>query len=354
MKSSFLLTIALTTLLASSAWAQGSRTRAMRGATTKPKTTKTTKPQAAKPAAKPQAAKPVTTATSTQAVSATDAAKKTSFEKFYDRLSINYFGQFTSPTLEDWNQSNAALSPVMGDTERRCRKNCDTYAMNVWSQVNFAYDFGWKMKFNIIPRWTTYLANPRDMNKGVGEDRAMIGLEDFLVGISGVVVTTEDKKFNWWIRPGFRLPTSHFSRHYNNGSFGDLTNNLEIAHSLTYDFNPAFQVGMNAQQRMWVYEDRYNGSRLRLYFAPYISYSISDKTKWQTYYQLMSENNKRWEAVNNKPPVFKDVYQDMFTGIAHDFTDRLNVMPYIGVFVDDIPLSMRSAYLGAWISYRIK
>ncbi len=348
MKSSFLLTFALSALISTTVSAQGSRTRSMRGV----------RPQQT-------VVKPVTTTTTTtQAVAAVDPAKKTPFEKFYDRLSINYFGQVTSPHLKKWSSKNAALSPQLGDAtlgrnngneERRCAKNCDSYAANLWSQVNFAYDFGWKMKFNFIPRWTTYLGNPKDMNRSVGEDRGFVGLEDFLFGLSGVVYTSEDKKFNWWTRPGVRLPTSHFSRRYNSGAFGDLTNNVELAHSVTYDFNAQWQIGFNAQQRMWVYEDRFNISRFRFYTAPYVSYAVSDKTKVQWYYQNMIENNKRFNSIGDrKKPTFKDIYQDTFIGVAHDFTDRLNIMPYVGMFVDDIPYSMESAYVGAWISYRIK
>lgn len=351
MKSSFLLTIALSALISTTVSAQGNRTRAMRG---------TTGPRQIKPVAKPST--PVTSSsTSTQTVAAVNPANKTAFERFYDRLSISYFGQATSPNLKKWSSKNAALSPQLGDERlnaqdtRRCPKNCDSYAANLWSQVNFAYDFGWKMKFNFIPRWTTYLGHPRDMQRAIGEDRAIIGLEDFLFGFSGVIYTSENKKFNWWTRPGVRLPTSHFSRHYNNGAFGDLTSNVEIAHSVTYDFNAQWQIGFNAQQRMWVFEDRYNPSRFRFYTAPYISYAFTDHTKVQWYYQNMIENNKRWHTIGDRKKVaFRDIYQDTFVGVAHDFTDRLNIMPYVGMFVDDIPLSMESAYVGAWISYRIK
>lgn len=345
MKSSFLVSIVLSALVSMSALGQTNRAKKVQQKAT-PKTTTTTAP--------------AKQTTSSQSVATTSAAEKTSFQKFYDRLSIGYFGVFTSPTLEDWDSSNAAISPQLGDTEKRCRKNCDSYAMNMWNQVNFAYDFGWIMKFVIIPRWTVHFVNPRDMNRGVGEDRAMIGLEDFLVGFAGTVVASEDKKFNWFIRPAMRLPTSHFSRNFNQADsakkpgVGDLTQNLELAHFITYDFNPEWQVGFQLQQRMWVYEDRYNLTRFRYITVPYISYAIRETTKIQMYYQNMIENNKRWESVNGKKPAYKDIYQDVLLGVSQDVTKTVNVTPYVGFFIDDIPHSMRSAYLGAWISWKIK
>lgn len=348
MKSSFVLTMLLSALVSFSAMGQTNRARRVQQ---KPAASKAT---VTKPA-------PATTQTTTQSVATTSAADKSAFQRFYDRLSIGYFGVYTSPHLKKWNSKNAALSPALGDARldandtRRCSKNCDSYAMNLWNQVNFGYDFGWIMKFVFIPRATIYLNNPRDMNRPVGEDRAAIGLEDFLVGFAGTVISSEDKKFNWFMRPAMRLPTSHFSRHYNSGAFGDITHQLELAHFITYDPTPQLQFGLQLQQRVWIYEDRYNASRLRFYTSPYVSYAVTEKTKLQAYFQSMIENNKRWESIGDrKKPSFRDIYQDIMVGASHDVTPTVNVMPYLGVFVDDIPISMESAYLGAWISWKIK
>lgn len=336
MKSSFLVSIVLSALVSVPALAQTNRPRRVQQ-----------KPSVTKPAA-PAAS----TQTTSQAVSATAAAEKSSFDKFYERLSIGYFGVFTSPTLEDWDTRNAAISPEYGDTGKHCRKNCDTYAMNLWSQINFAYDFGWLMKFVVIPRWTTYFDNPRDM--GAPEDQGTFGLEDFLVGFAGSIITSEDKKFNWFIRPGMRLPTSRFSRDYDHPAFGQITHQLEVAHFITYDFNPQWQLGLQLQQRFWIFENRYNYSRARFLTSPYVSYAVADTTKLQVYYNHFLENNKRWKSVNGKDPVFKDVWQELQIGVAQDITKTVNVMPYLGLFVNDVPFSSRSAYLGAWISWKIK
>lgn len=335
MKSSFLVCIVLSALVSMSAFAQAPRAKKVQ-----PKASTTTAPG--------------TQTTTSQSVATTPVENKTSFQKFYDRLSIGYFGVFTSPTLEDWDSSNAAISPEWGDTGKNCTKNCDTYAMNVWSQFNIQYDFGWKMKFAVLPRWTTHFANPRDMSTSAGEDRAMIGLEDALVGFAGVILASEDKKFTWWMRPGMRLPTSHFSRNYESGEFGSISRQFEALSAFTYDFNPAWQIGLYAQQRIWIYDERYNPSRFRLYNSPFVSYAPRESTKIQIYYENILESNKRWESINGKPPVYKDYWQTVMFAVGQDITPKLNVMPYLTVFVNDIPLSMRSAFIGAWISYKIK
>ena len=83
-------------------------------------------------------------------------------------------------------------------------------------------------------------------------------------------------------------------------------------------------------------------------------YSINDTTRIQAYYQNIIENDRRWESINGKKPVFKDYYQDIILGVNKDVTKKLNIYPFLGMFIDDVPLSDKSFYVGAWISYQIK
>lgn len=272
---------------------------------------------------------------------------KTSFDKFSERLSINYFGVLTSPPLEDWDTNNAAISPEFSGN---C-KNCDSYSLNLWSQVNFAYNFGAKFKFNLIPRWTTFFDTPSDQGQG---ERGFFMPEDALVAFSGVFLSSTDKKFNWWMRPGVRLTTSRFSRTYESGTWGTMTHQLEWLHSFTYDFTPQFQIGLLAQQRMWVYDDRYNTSRMRYFTSPFVSFTINDTTKIQAYYENMIENNRRWKSINNKEPTYRNVWQNAYVGVSKDITPKLNFFPWVSAFVNDVPFSGRSFWAGAWISYSIK
>jgi hypothetical protein len=335
MKRSFLLTVILSALFSGHTYAQNKKAKVV---------TKEVTPTSR------VATKTVSTEASTAEVAKSD------FDKFYERLSISYFGVLTTPTFEKWDSNNAALSPEFSGGDP-CR-NCDSYSLNVWSQVNFGYNYGGKMKFNVIPRFTTFLDGPSDQPAG---ERGMVLLEDMLVGFSGVVASSPDKKINWWMRPGMRIPTSHATRHYNNldtvkngPGFGRLTYGLEWLHSLTYDYDKDLQVGITFQHRMWVFENRYNGSRIRHLTSPFISYALNDTTKVQLYYENMIENNKRWESINGKKPVYYNVWQNAYVGVAKDITPKLNLFPYISAFVNDVPFSMRSVWAGMWISYTIK
>ena len=336
MKSSFLFIVITATLMANVAFGQTKKT-------VKKSSTKVQKTAA--PAVAPAPVKKQVTTTAAAEEVKTEVSKS-SFDKFYERLSIGYFGVLTTPNFENWDSRYAALSPEFsGGT------NQDSYAMNLWSQVNFAYNFGAKMKFNVIPRFTVFLDEAP--TQGAGE-RGMILIEDALIGFSGVVYSSSDKKFNWWMRPGVRLSTSHFSRHYNHPDFGRLSHQLEWLNSFTYDFNPTWQLGLTFQDRYWIFDDRYNASRNRLLYSPFLIYTVNDSTKIQAYYEIMFENNKRWESINGQKPVYYDVWQNAYIGVAKDITSKLNVFPYISVFVNDVPLSMQSVWAGAWISYQIK
>src|SRR5690606_4223585 len=135
----------------------------------------------------------------------------------------------------------------------------------------------------IMPRFTVMLANPRDMETTVGEDRAMFLLEDLMVGFSGVVYSSEDKKFNWWMRPALRLPTSKFSRNYRHSDFGSITYQPDWVNSFTYDFDKQWQVGFTVVNRIWIFEDRFNSSRHRIIAVPSLIYTVNDLTKVQVY-----------------------------------------------------------------------
>lgn len=276
-------------------------------------------------------------------------SQEKTFDKFYERLKVGYFGVFTSPTfdeMEKGNFSNAAISPEFsGGT------NKDTWPTNIWHQISFNYNFGAKMNFVVNPRFMTPLAHPVDMKDP--EDRSLIMVEDFLVGFQGVVVTAYDKAFNLWIRPGVRLPTSRASINAGQAGAGTLTNQLELAYLATFDFNKIWQLGVFGQMRSWVIEDKFGMDRFRFYTAPFVQYTIDDTSRIQTYFETMIETDRRSKPSNDRDPVFKDVWQNIFVGYSKDITPKLNVMPFLGTFINR-PITDKSFWIGAWISYQIK
>lgn len=278
------------------------------------------------------------------------AKQKTTFEKFSDRIKIGYFGVLTTPTLYDIEKGNyeyAATSKGFQtyDTNR------DSIPTNMWNQVNFNFNYGGPMNFVFIPRWSIPLASVGA--RAEPQDTGLITLEDFLVGFQGSVITSEDKKFNLWIRPGVRLPTSQGSR-VSHPVFGTLNQNLELAYLPTYDFNKTWQLGIFGQFRAWIYEERYNISRFQFYTAPYVQYTMNDTTRVQVYYESILRNNRNWESINNKKPIFKDLYQNFMVGVSKDITPKFNIFPYISVLPDVAPITNKSVWFGAWISYQIK
>lgn len=282
-----------------------------------------------------------------------EADKKASFKKFHDRLRIGVFSMFTSPTMYDMAKGNWKYSATSPETQT-FGKNRDTFpGGNFWNQISFNYNFGAKMNFVFNPRFSYWPIRPHDTTQN--PEASTFQVEDFLVGFQGVIYETDDKKFNLWIRPGVRLPTSRATISAPNGGFGTTTNNLELALLPTYDFNTTWQLGGFLQWRQWVFDDRYNYTRFRFYTAPYIQYTFNDTTRAQLYYENMLENFRRWETLGKKEkPLFTDLWQNAFVGINHDVTPKLNIFPFVSAFINDPKFSSKSFWIGAWISYQIK
>ncbi len=277
---------------------------------------------------------------------------KTSFQKFHDRLKIGVFSVFTSPTMSDIEKGNFHYGATSPKT-KSFPGNRDSLPMTFWNQVSFNYNFGAKLNFVFNPRFSIWPLRGKDTT--LNPEASTIQIEDFLLGFQGVAFSSTDKKFNLWIRPGVRLPTSRASRNATNAGFGTTSYQYELAYLPTYDFDKTWQIGIFGQFRQWIFNDRYSYARFRFYTAPYVQYTINDTNRIQFYFESMVENNKRWETINDKSPVFKDIWQNFFVGVSHDVTPKFNVFPFIGMFPDDPEgLSNKSVWLGAWISYQIK
>lgn len=281
--------------------------------------------------------------------------EKRTFDKFYERLKIGWFAVPTTPHLDDIMKGqyhNAAISPEFGNAPKGDQKNHDTWPTNIWQQISFRYSFGAKMDFVVNPRFMVPIVNSRDMK--APEDRSFIMVDDILFGFQGVVLSDEAKKFNLWIRPGMRVPTSRPSRNSGQGGAGTLSNQVELAYNATYDFTKIWQVGLFGQWRSWVIEDQVGFDRFRIYTAPFIQYTVDDVSRWQLYYENMLETNRRSKPADDRDPVFKDVWQNAFLGYSRDFTPKFNAMPFVSVFVNDEPITDKSIWFGAWVSYQIK
>lgn len=262
-------------------------------------------------------------------------------------IKVGYFGIFTSPNLENWNSANGAASPETGNASTKCNKNCDTYAMNLWNQISLTYPISKKVSLVVAPRFFMMLAHPRD-NQGSSVNRSMFQLDDALVGLP---ITIKTGRFKWFMRPAVRLPTSYVSRHSDNAGFGKITYQFELNNSFQFDLNPKYSLSFFMQNRHWVYENKYNFSRHRLYVSPGFTYNIDDQLRFQAYYELIYENNKRHRSINGKGTLFQDYNQDVLLGLSKDLTPALNVFPYLGAFVNDVPFSTRSLWIGAWVNY---
>jgi hypothetical protein len=312
MKSSLILSLILASFVTSSLWAQSTKK-----VSKKKVETKVVAPVVVEEKAIPE---------------------KDSFNKFYDRLRIAYFSAYSGSSLGGWDKR------AMDEHGAKSKE----YVHNLFNQVSFNYSFGAKLNFVLNPRWTVNTASTSAYGR---EGNGLIVVEDLLAGFQGVIYTSEDKKFNWWMRAGLRLPTSRASRR------ADITFQPDLMNIPTYDFNPTWQLGAFLALRQWVFEDHYSAYRYRVYVAPYVQYAFNDKTRLQVWWETYAENRNRLPSQNDQKQNFQEYWQDILVGVNHDINARFNVFPFLGYLLNTTyggskPLD--ATYVGAWISYQIK
>ena len=295
----------------------------------------------------------MTVATAQTTVKPTSETQKTSFQKFYDRLRITYLGFITGPGVGDVKdgQFNYASTSPETEVKELGRDNRDALPTNLYSSVAFNYNFGAKMSFVLIPRFTLPLGSTSNLEGG---DQGLITLEDTLVGFQGVVYASDDKKFNLFIRPGVRLPVSQGSRNSGNAGLGSYTHQTDLLIAPSYTFNDKWELGLAGQIRTWIIDDRYNYTRNRFGFFPSLTYTIDDVSKIAVNYEVLVENQRRWKSLNNKVPVYKDIWQNAYVGYSRQVTEKFNVQPFLAMYVNDTPIDNDSFWVGAYLSYKIK
>lgn len=341
MKSSFLVTLVLSALITNVASAQVAQ--------------KKNKNQPKKAPVKTKVVKKAAT-TSTQKTEE-KVETKSGFNKFMDRLKISYSGALTTPNfrdIKDGHWTNAAISPQWDLEEDKKNtlhlKNRDTVPTNLYNQVSFNYNFGAMMNFVVNPRFSIQLAPSRDME--FPEDKGAFVWEDTLVGFQGVVLSSEDKKFNLFTRPGIRLPTSKLYRNSTNRGDGYVTYQIDITYDASYTLNNSFQVGVGGQWRQWVIEDNYSFRRVRLSTNPYVQYTINDVSTFTVTYENSLETDSRGKGETKIR--FDDKWQNVMFAYGRDITPKFNLAPFIGCFVDTAPISDQAFWGGFNMSYKIK
>lgn len=295
----------------------------------------------------------VATAQTTVKPSPSETQNKTSFQKFYDRLKISYSGFLTGPGIGDVKDGHWKYASTSPETEEPSlkRDNRDVLPTNLYNSFSFNYNFGAKMNFVLIPRATLSLASTENLKGG---DQGLLIVEDALVGFQGVVYSSTDKKFNLFLRPGVRLPVSQGSRNSSNGGLGSYTHQVDILVAPSYTFNEKWELGVAGQIRAYIIDDRYNYTRNRFGLYPSLTYTIDELSTLSFKYELLLENTRRWESLNNKKPVYKDIWQNAWIGYGRQLTEKFNIQPFISAYVNDTPIDQDSFWIGTYLTYKIK
>ena len=254
-------------------------------------------------------------------------------EAVQKKLRINYFSELLGPGFDSKDGN-------IPEVNKNGTAIANSEPTQLWNQVSFGWHVTeqWRVIFN--PRFTTQLGNRDDL----GSNDAIFRTEVFLTGVQGTIWS--NGPWSVWIRPGFRLPTSRATRDANwNGQ-------LEWLHIL--DRAPGedtkWGFGMWTMARSYVRTNDSTDERWRLYNAPYVTYTITDKWRAEVFYENEIQHN---EATGKRAYNYsRQTLQSGMTGVTYKFNPSLSVFPFIRYYtVRKFDLSTMG--LGAWISAAI-
>jgi len=266
---------------------------------TKTVTTPVTKKKVIVPA--PAASVPVA---APAAAPAPEAKTQTLMES---HLQIRYFAEVIGPNLGNtkglWDYPDNITDNGNYDPDNAGQ---DTDPVNSWNQISFRWKVSDKYHAFINPRFTVQHGSTNRIRRAnetaaaagrKTSDDGMFRNEDWLVGMQGVAWANAETGWSFFIRPGYRLPTSRATR--NSGWMGQL----EWFHSIDWA-GKDWGFGMWHQIRLYVpsYHDPLRGDfnlnsasnqneRHRQYIALYSTYKLTDTVKAEVYYENQVGHN---------------------------------------------------------------
>jgi len=248
------------------------------------------------------------------------------------RLRINYFSEYLGTSLD-------RFSDEQPDVDKNGNYADTPEPAQLWNQVSFAWKLNdtWSAIFN--PRFTLQLGSREDLPS----DNGVLRTEDFLVGVQGTIW----KSGNWsvWARPAFRLPTSRATRDAN------WQGQAEWLHILDWTSSESkWNFGSWTMARVYVPTEESTNERWRLYFAPYVTYTLNAKWRLQAFYENEIQHNQPIGARDYNYAV-RTLHSAM-TGFTYTISPSLSVFPFIRYYTVR-KIDTDTMGVGAWIIARL-
>lgn len=246
------------------------------------------------------------------------------------KLRINYFSEYLGPGFESRDGN-------IPDVDSKGNAVDNPEPAQFWNQISIGWNVTeqWRLIFN--PRFTLQVGNRDDLPS----DDGILRTEDFLVGFQGTLWSSGP--WSVWIRPGYRLPTSRFTRDANWNGEAEWLHIIDRAPEKDMKWG----VGMWTQIRMYVPTEDTTNERWRIYNAPYVTYTFNDKWRAEVFYENTIQHNElRGKRDYNYA---RNTMQSAMTGVTYNINPSLSVFPFIRYYTVR-KFSADTMGLGAWIS----
>jgi hypothetical protein len=250
----------------------------------------------------------------------------------YDKLRINYFSEYLGPNL-------ARINDEQPDVDAKGNYADTPEPAQLWNQVSFNWKLNDTWSLIINPRFTLQLGSTIDLPS----DDGLFRTEDFLVGAQGTI--WKNGPWSIWARPGYRLPTSRGTRDANwNGQ-------VEWLHILDWTSpETKWNFGAWNMYRFYVPTEESTNERWRIYFAPYVTYTLNSKWRLEAFYENEIQHNEEIGAKNYNYAV--RTLQSAMTGVTYTISPSLSVFPFLRYYTVR-KFDAETIGFGAWIIARL-
>lgn len=224
--------------------------------------------------------------------------------------------------------------------------------VSAWNQLSFRWKVSDAYHAFINPRFSTHFASTkriRAANRSAAaggsktSDDGMFRNEDWLLGFQGVAWKSESTGWSLFIRPGYRLPTSRFTRNNNWGGEAELLYTMDWAGASNWGFGYWHMIRVYMPKYKNLSFERSGDSsgneRHRQYIAPYFTYKLSDTVKIEGYYEHQINRNYEIGQANRGYFHYKRTRAQHTAnlGISFPVNPSLSLYPFI-----------RAYQLGTW------
>lgn len=249
---------------------------------------------------------------------ASDAGNTTELSKFFERFSMFYYGIFNGPPLQGKLSLQGTPDGVQDEDLPVQLKN--------WLGITYHLDNGYSITPTLYWLYTPVRGQRFEM------------LDPFVRFSNSKIIDNE--WFNWYGDVRLHFPISNASR------FSDLLAAIQTFHALTFLIGDSFMASLYTSFRYNYFGGQGIGNDVEIYFAPYLSYDVSERVSVTALYEMGASHffgdslGLKGDGSNLQP------------GVTWKVSNSVMLNPYLNLYPSD-NLSFRTTSFGMSVTWNL-